>query len=221
MTKMHKILLEFLSAFLIIAVTFGIITKLSYVQVNADNAIVSYVSTVDEFIYDRLDKDDILKQLEKVECAFIVTVKHSEKTYQCTKTTVVVDRASKGDSSLEGKEIIIYEPNFIDYYKTNNTMRYYDINCFNNLMQENKQYLVFCDEMNYAESYKKTLTSKEFKVDIELKLYSFPINEDIKHIEDISKDRFSEVATYDYFCFSESQANHLEDIRNEVFEKYL
>ena len=220
MTKTHKILLCSASAVLVFSIIFGIITRLSYVDVDFEKALTAmYIPNDDEFINEYYSKEEILKQLDQSANIFLVTIKNSKNTYQCTETTAVVDRVLRGNQSLTDKEIIIYEQNFIAYYKENQSLLYHSINPINKLMKINSKYLVFCENMDYTPSYKKTITREEFQIDFHNKIYSFPINKKINYIKNTSKNTLSDLAEYDYFCYSQNQAEHIEEIRAVIFKK--
>lgn len=223
MKKMHKILIPTICVLLIFSVILGLATRSSFVKIDSDDAIYRVLSQRDDedFINEDCKKSTVLKQLEKVKNVFAVTVKSTENTYQTTKTTVVIDNVIKGDAALKGKTAVIYEPNFFDYYRSSKNSFYRAVNYINNSMREDSRYLVFCDDLVYVESYKKSLTNPEFKINVVLILYSFPLEGEIGYIKNAEDTEYSNVNKYDYFCFSQAEAEHIDSIRKEVFGKYL
>lgn len=220
--KVYKISISIISVFLIFAIVFGIITRNSYANLDGDKAVFNVDESVDisKEVMKDLNSQAVIKELEEADSVFVVTVKNSEKIFECTKTTVTVDRVIKGDESNLKSNVIIYEPNF-NYSKKSKQQSYYFVNYLNNLMQENKQYLVFANKIEYSDSFQKTLDSYEYLVNIDWALYSFPIDNEIKCINSDKVEFYEDVKHYDYFCYSDNQKNILEKIRTDVFNRYL
>lgn len=221
--KVYKVSVSIISVSLIFAVIFGIATRNSYARLDGDKAVFSVDESLDlsKETIKGLNSQKVIKDLKEADSVFVVTVKNSEKIYECTKTAVTVDRVIKGDESILKSNVIIYEPNFNYYPKNPKQQCYYFVNCLNNLMQENKQYLVFANKIKYSDSFQKTLDSYEYLVNIDWPLYSFPIDNEIKCINSDKVEFYEDVKHYDYFCYSDNQKNILEKIRTDVLNKYL
>lgn len=221
MTKTYKFAISVISVSLVVAVIFGVLTRSSYKHLDINNAVFSVeealelaTQNINEF-----SSQNILSELENEQAVFVVTVTKSENIYQCTKTTAIVDKVIKGDKAILNKSIVIYEPNFIYYY--HEQQHYYLANTLNNVMQVNKQYLLFVDKMKYTNAYQATLNNTEYIVDIDLHLYSFPINNPINYIKADDVSTYRDVKSYDYFCYSEEQRSILEKITLDVLNAYL
>lgn len=221
MSKTHKISFLIIIFSIIIAIIFGIITRSSYKYLDLDNAVFFANSDYSEEALSNLDSQKVLNQLSKANSVFVVKVKNSENIHQCTKATVSVEKVIKGDNEVLNSDVVIYEPNFIYYDKNSKEGNYFSVNTLNNQMQPNKQYLVFANKKVYSDSYQNTLDHFEYLVNIDWSLYSFPINNEIDYIQSNQITNYGNVKTYDYFCYTQKQRNILEEIRNNVLEKYI
>lgn len=226
MTKTAKICASVLSVAIIASVIFGIITRNSYINYDPDSAVV-YSSNVDvgKAAFSHISVENILQEVEKQDFAFLVTVKENEQIYEATKTTAVVDKVIKGDSSDLNREIVIHEPNFmcggVDYRTNESAYFYYSMNFVNNIMQPGKQYLVFVNKIPFVESFEKTLEKSEYDVKTEIPLYSFPVDTPVDYYLDRNETTYGKVKNYDYFCYTPEQRDMLENVRKAVLEKYL
>lgn len=222
MSNVHKISITVISLSLILAVVFGLVTRNSYKYFDPLDAVVENIEdVVEKVINSRVDSEMVFEQLNTADYAFIVTVKSSEFMYQATKTTVYIDKVLKGDTASLNKTVYLYEPNFIYNIRGSDECYYYFLNYINNLMQPDKQYLVFADRVEYSDSYQKTLENYEYQVEVDFELYSFPLEGEIKCIEPKGNMTYADVKSYDYFCYTQEQKDILENIRAEVFDKYL
>lgn len=224
MTKTAKICAAISSVAITAAVIFGIVTRMSYVKYNPDNA-VFFPERLGNEHFSKFTDDNVIKEVESQEFAFLVTIRENEFSHDITKTTAVVDKVVKGDSSDLKKEIVIWEPNFMQNgtaYDTNEPCYwYYTMNYINNIMQPGKQYLVFVNKVPFAEAYEKNLKKSEYIVSLELHFYSFPTNTPVNYYLSGNEKTYSEVKSYDYFCYTPEQRDTLENIRKAVLEKYL
>lgn len=222
MSNVHKISIAVISLSLILAVVFGLITKNSYKYFDPLDAVVlNTEDIVDEVMCSRIDSEIILEQLKSADYVFIATVKGSENIHEATKTTIYIDKVLKGDTASLNKTVYLYEPNFIYNLKGSDECNYYSLNHIDNLMQPDKQYLVFADRVDYSDSYQKTLDNYEYQVEIDFEIYSFPLEGEIECIEPKDNMTYADVKSYDYFCYTQEQKEILEEIRAEVFDRYL
>lgn len=226
MTKTAKICAAISSVAIIAAVIFGLITRNSYINYDPDSAVV-YSSDVDveKAVFSYISVENVLKEVEKQDFAFLITVKENEQIYEATKTTAVVEKVIKGNPSDLNKEIIIHEPNFmrdgVDYSTNEPAYFYYSMNYANNIMQPGKQYLVFVNKIPFVEAFEKTLEKSEYDVKTELPLYSFPVDTPVDYYLDRNETTYGKVKNYDYFCYTPEQRDILENTRKAVLEKYL
>lgn len=224
MTKAHKISFTIIAVTLSVACLIGIATRLSYKQSDSDEAIYySYNKQSNITVVEELNEKQVLYDLKNAESVFVVTVKKSERNYDTTKTTVHVNQVIKGDQNELDNDIVIYEANFFSYAKAIKQLYYYPINHINNLMQPDKEYLVFCEKIDYAESYQKTLVNTEYIVEWEWSLYSFPLEYEPNHISLNSDEnmKYKDFKDYDYICFNEKDAKKIDNIRKKVIAEYL
>lgn len=224
MTKAHKISLIIISVTLSVACLIGITTRLSYKYIDSDEAIYySHNKQSNIAVFEKLNKKQVSHDLKNAESVFVVTVKKSERNYNTTKATAQVNRVIKGDQNEFNNEIVIYEANFLDYSKTTKQLYYYPINHVNNLMQVDKEYLVFCEKIDYAESYKNALPNTEYIVEWDWSLYSFPLEYEAAYM-DVNSDedlRYKDFKDYDYICFNEKDAKKIDEIRKDILDEYL
>lgn len=218
MTKLHKALITIVSVLLVFAVVFGVVTRKSYKHVNPDDVMVNILNNSAAECVKDVEFNSLIKQLESRSCAFVVTVEKNEFVHQAEKTTVTVDKVIKGDTKIVNQKIVIFEPNHISYHYS---YSYYFINNVNNIMQPGKQYLVFPDKIKYSEEFEKTLEYQEYIIEWNLPLYSFPVNNKVERVPFTDIVPYRDIKNYDYFCYTEEEVNHLEDIRVKVLEKYL
>lgn len=238
MQKFYKLCYPLILGIVIAALVIGVATRISYRNISEDEAIYTiqenweYNKEADEMQYkglvvDNLVKDidekKILKELKsKKDCdIFIVEVKNHIKNYETTKTTATVKCVIKGDENELDNNIIIYEPNFFQYSVKNKNLFFYSVNTLNNLMIPQNEYLVFVERLNYDESYQKILSYNEYKVDVELTLYSFPLEYNCEFIEKESIKTYADFKHMDYICFNREQANKLDLIRKSVINEFI
>ena len=237
MQKFYKLCYPLILGIVIAALVIGVATRISYRNISEDEAIYTiqenweYNKEADEMQYkglvvDNLVKDiaeiKILKELKsKKDCnIFIVEVKNHIKNYETTKTTATVKCVIKGDENELNNNIIIYEPNFFQYSVKNKNLFFYSVNTLNNLMIPQNEYLVFVERLNYDESYQKILSYNEYKVDVELTLYSFPLEYNCEFIEKENIKTYADFKHMDYICFNREQANKLDLIRKSVIDEF-
>lgn len=238
MQKFYKLCYPLILGIVIAALVIGVATRISYRNISEDEAIYTiqenweYNKEADEMQYKGLvvdnlvkyiDEKKILKELKsKKDCdIFIVEVKNHIKNYETTKTTATVKCVIKGDENELDNNIIIYEPNFFQYSVKNKNLFFYSVNTLNNLMIPQNEYLVFVERLNYDESYQKILSYNEYKVDVELTLYSFPLEYNCEFIEKESIKTYADFKHMDYICFNREQANKLDLIRKSVINEFI
>lgn len=222
MSKLQKISLSIICFSIVFAVVLGIATRFSYKDIDFEKAEFLYTPEISAEIIENLSAENVIQAAEKCDAAFVATVKSSEISHEISKATVFVDMVVKGSENLAGREIIIYSyPHFLYKDYSEKILTLY-IGC-NNLIQEGKQYLIFADKVEYAKEYEETLKMPEYIVNNQTDhLYSFPLDgyrkEYITYFENI---HYSDIAKYDYICFTEEEANKLDGIRTEVLNYFL
>lgn len=222
MSKVHKISIAVMCISLVFAIVLGVLTRNSYQYFDRDNGVVTKEVEYTKKNIDKLTVEELIKKLKKVEFAFVVSVNESENISESTKVTATIDEIIKGDGEQIGNTIIIHEPNFFWYTKRSGENSYYYLNYVNNIMQKDKQYLVFVDKVEFSEAFQKTLKYTEYAVEVEDFLYAFPLNSSVEVIPSEPREvAYSEIKQYDYFCYSESDAEKLSEIKNAVLEYYL
>ena len=238
MQKFYKVCYPLILGVVIAALVIGVATRISYRNIPEEEAIYTiqehweYNKEADEMQYkglvvDNLVKDidekKILKELKsKKDCdVFIVKVKKHIKNYETTKTTATVKRVIKGDENELNNDIIIYEPNFFQYSVKNKNLFFYSVNTLNNLMIPENEYLIFVERLNYDEAYQKKLLNNEYKVDIDLTLYSFPLEYNCEFIEKEKIKTYTDFKHIDYICFNREQAHKLDFIRKNIIKEYI
>lgn len=222
MNKLSKICMSLLLFMLIVSVILGLFTKKSFVSINENEAVVEqHILNVNADVVNELNYEKIIKNLEKAKVAFVVTAIESEVIHQATKTVANVDKVLKGDKELTGKDIVLYDDNYISYRRETNKYTYRCMSNISNSMQPNKTYLIFADKIDYSELYAETLIYERFKVNTDYVIYSFPLDTVIEPIEVKDKLTYGDIKNYDYICFNEESADKLEQIKNSVLDEYL
>lgn len=222
MSVIHKISIAVMCFAMVFAVTLGVATRNSYQYFDRDKGVVTKEIKYTNKQIDELTVEKLVKKLKKVEFAFVVTVNDSENICESTKVTAVINEIIQGDGEQVGNTIVIHEPNFFWYTKRSGENSYYYVNYVNNIMQENKQYLVFVDKVEFSEAFQKTLKHTEYAVEVEDFLYAFPLNSTVNAIQSEPKEvTYNEIKEYDYFCYNKADAEKLNEIKNEVLEYFL
>ncbi len=222
MTKAHKISSIIIAIVMLIACIIGVATRLSYKVFDPNVAIYELENiNVNIEAIERIELESVLNDLEAAESVFVVYVKKSERCYQTTKVTTKVNKVIKGNPNEVDKKIVIYEPNFLDYSKSNKRLYYFPINHINNMMIENKEYLIFCNKIDYADSYQKTLKCNEYVVEWDWHLYSFPIEYEADYIVNRENLTYKDIKKFDYICFDLKDANKIDTIRKSILDEYL
>lgn len=238
MQKFYKVCYPLILGIVIGALVIGLATRISFRDISEDEAIytveeywelnkktdeLEYKGYVVDYLMNNINEEKILKELSsnKNYDVFVIEVKNHVKNYETTKTTAAVKRVIKGDKSELNKDIIIYEPNFFQYSAKNKSLIWYSVNTLNNLMIPKKDYLVFVERLNYDEAYQKNLIHNEYKVDVDLSLYSFPLEYNCEFVEESNLKTYADFKHLDYICFNREQAEKLDSIRKDVIDKYL
>lgn len=223
-----KSVLIFLSIIVVlVSVITGIVTRNSYQTFDTSEATYSVpYDKKDNYERDLPTLSEVKKEIKEAQNIFVVEIKEHEQSFKETRTHATVLNVVKGDNSLLGEEILIYEPNFFTYDKENDEYWYYSINNLNSIMGEGKKYLVFVNTVNYDTKYEEQLLMKEFCVtdyqsDYDPILYSFPLDEKIAYLDGEKATSYDYVSDYDWLCYTEEQAKLLEEIRQTIIEKYL
>lgn len=240
-----KLSLVFICVLAVCLMCIAVICKMSYVR-EFDISSARYM-VGDEYktLFDDIEPDAVVLGFGEQDNIFLVSVEKSENFYKETKTTVRVEKVLKGDKSVEGQDVVIYEMCRFDYAdrRKDTYFCFYSPNSWNNIMRVGERYLVSVNNFDYSEEYEKTLTLKEFSaLDYMIGLYSVPVDSEITFIDpnlivtDTSKSEVSGgimiinfedmglykyVKDYDWFCYTEEQAELLEEIRQTILEKYL
>ena len=237
MQKFYKLCYPLILGIVIAALVIGVATRISYRNISEDEAIYTiqenweYNKEADEMQYKGLVVDNLVKDIDEKKILkelkskkdfniLIVEVKNHIKNYETTKTTATVKCVIKGDENELNNNIIIYEPNFFQYSVKNKNLFFYSVNTLNNLMIPQNEYLVFVERLNYDESYQKILSYYEYKVDVELTLYSFPLEYNCEFIEKEKIKTYADFKHMDYICFNREQANKLDLIRKSVIDEF-
>ncbi len=187
----------------------GILTKHSFtdhIQLNnVDNYIVRYTpdDSIPEEDFDSLI-DTELEMLEHVN--LIAKVKFTGQRvqkYECTLSTVDVLEVYRGDGTLKGKRINVYELNY--FHSEGLYMNYTNLN----LMKQGREYYVFMRKRDYMTEYQKKL--KYFEYYGYLNYFSIiPVEKNMEHYFTPGKKLcWSAVKDYDYICFSQQRIDFL------------
>ncbi len=220
MSKIHKISFSAIIVSLFFSIVLGVVTRNSYKYPDRDEGVILLDSEYSEEQIESLNAQWLIGKLEKNECVFVVSIKSSENIHESTKVVAVVEKTIKGNEEI-GEEIIIHEPNFFRYNKNSDELSYFCVNWVNNLMSVGKQYLVFVNKVEFSNAYQQTLLRNEYVVPVSQSLYSFPINDTIKYMNFDGVQKYNSVKDYNYFCYSEANAEKLNEIKNEVLEYFL
>lgn len=228
MNKFKTALLSFTALFLVFAVVLGIVTRNSYKEFESYDEVEFDVSTFEmrtDSLFEHLNKKRLLSNLKKAENAFVVTVLDHNRVSYATQTIVHVDEVIKGDKTVKGTSILIYGDGYIEYSKNSKTFYYSTVySPLNNIMKTGESYLVFCKSQEYHPEFQKKLKYKEFVTSINdatSEFYYFPLNYTKSYIDKKKVESYNDVKDMDYFCFTEEQADMVEDTVNLVLKTYL
>lgn len=136
---------------IIIAILGGIFTRLSYQDYSADAAEKIGGFTV---LLGGINLEYVWKSVPELEkgAEYVLKIKkigNSQYQYHATLSPVQVISFYKGDESLAGKCIYLYEPSFIDFKNGS----YFAVAGYN-MMLVDKEYIVFLNKRKFPEGYK-------------------------------------------------------------------
>lgn len=225
MGRFKKVSVILVSLMLVFSTVLGFVTKNSFNAVeDTDQAkIDSEMCDIIESINNKISLKKVKKQINKTECAFVVTVKENLRYYEATKTLVHIDKVIKGDEAYSDTDVYIYELNYIQYFDYTDRVAYRFNTYVNNIMSPGRQYLVFCDRLYYDESYQENIKFFEFNIDWRKisYIYSFPIEKNIDWIAGKEDVTYADFKYLDYLCMNKEQAEKLESIRASILKEYL
>lgn len=217
-----------LSAVILIALIFGIITRNSYSTLSHNENELSKAqiqlsedwSGEYNYIYSNVDYDMALAELEQSEYIFYAKCIDSEVCYNCIKYTMEVIKTIKGDIEESSNEIILYQLISFDFSKQGITF----VSPDNSLPLKNeKEYLIFTNKRNYYETYQNTLDKNEYSLCLS---GAFPtaliVNESQNKCINLNEIKeYSDIKDCYYMCFDETSLKNINEISQQIINHYL
>lgn len=224
----QKTIAIIISFIILIALIFGIITRISYLSLSQNKDELSKAkiqlskdwSEEYNYIYSNIDYNMALAELEQSQYIFYAKCIESEVCYNCIKYKIDVTKTIKGDVKETTKEIILYQFTFFDFSKQGVTF----VSVDNSLpLKEGKEYLLFANKKDYYEEYQKTLDKNEYSLCLS---GSFPtaliVNENQdEYINILQVKKYSDIENLYYMCFDESSLNNINKVSKQIVNHYL
>lgn len=223
--KASRIAAIILISFIIFCVAVSIATKIS-IQKSVND-----FNTLENLIIEHTFEDSSLSQIKSTEknlktAQTIVVAKFTGKrqsTHYATLSTVEVERVIKGDSSLKGKQINVYENNALGADRTKMYLRNFTAN---NFFENGKSYLIFANKLDdYDSEYKriKNIKNDEYAM-TDYYLSCFCVDETDSKILDYDKENIIDFKDYydsEFIVFSEKQKEQIYKFKSKILKEYL
>ncbi len=210
-------------ALIMFAILGGLLTKLSYKDYNAhaQEKLGSYSVAQLSFHLENIECESVIQLVAESE--YIFKVKKIDKSiflYQTTFTPVRVMHVYKGDVSLTGAQVFIFEPAFAIF----ETERYYPVSSYN-LMLEGKDYLVFLCKRKYPEGYTANdIERNSFIYTTNSALSKYLLNNDFqKEILIAGNDgliKYDEIKDFEIITWEDEQLDYYNSFKKEVITLY-
>ena len=182
----------------------AILTRLSYT-----NGKDRYINEVDDFSVGIFLPDEekvkVRSNLNKLENESDLIIKANmtsrvQELEEYTLSEVKIIEVYKGDPSLVGEKIKIYEPAIFIYYH-----QQYSSTDFYNLMDVNREYILFLKPLNYPKelNIKKEQTNSYFLSSTTYGKYDINSNNQIPVITDYEKVKYRDVKSLDIITNNE------------------
>ncbi|MBO8170240.1 MAG: hypothetical protein H0Z35_13855 [Thermoanaerobacteraceae bacterium] len=213
---------------IIIAILGALFTRLSYKDYAADAAekiggFRVLLSGID------LENNDwkSFQQLKK-EAEYVLKIKkigESKYQYQTVLSKVQVINVYKGDQSLVGKYIYIYEPSFFDFKN-----KFYFVTGGYNIMLSNKEYIVFLNKRKFPEGYKPDAVEQNsflFTTNngSSNALGKYLLNNNFQsEVLDLSNERYiqyDDIRDLEVIATEKDQLEYYNNFKKQVLESYL
>ncbi len=223
--KANRIATIIFVIFLILCVAVSIATKISI------RKSISDFDTAENLIIENIFEDSSLGQIKSTEknlksSQTIVVAKFTgdrQSTHYATLSTVEVERVIKGDSSLKGKQINVYENNALSADRRKMYLRNFTPN---NFFEKDKSYLIFTNKLDdYDGEYKriKNIKNDEYAM-TDYYLSCFCIDETDSQILDCNKENIIDYKDYsgsEFIVFSEKQKEQIYKFKSKILKEYL
>lgn len=226
-TVFQKISVSIISALCILTVMFGLFNRQSYNLITTDNSafdnaiLYDYISFEEEEnnFSESIDVEYINSQLQDADTIIVGTVKDIKNQYECLRYTINIDKIIKGKNINIHETVVLYEySHFI--LNENNELAYYQTVTKNLPLQNNQQYLIFAERLEYENDYQQTLKHKEFRIfDAEINTFCLTNNQ-----EDALKSnakQFKDFKNNEYICFSSKALDNINSIKQKIIDMYL
>lgn len=215
---------------IILAILGGIFTRLSYQDYGADAAekIGGFEVLVSGICLEYNDWQN-LQQIKK-EAEYILKVKktgESKYQYHTILSMVQVIDVYKGDESLAGEHIYLYEPSFIDFKN-----KFYFVAVGYNMMLSDKEYILFLNKRKFPEGYRPNaveqnsflLTTNNGFSDA---LGKYLLNNSFQsEVLDLSNERnikikYDDIRDLEVVATGKDQLEYYNNFKKQVLELYL
>ena len=209
---MKKVFWLAVIALVFIGFAVGFVTQRSF-------KVESYQNIDGYSVYPRplyFDEEELADEIDKVDfiAEVIFTGERFTAYYGC-KSIVEVECVFRGDTSLVGKCIAVFEPNYFE----NNPDDYRLISNFN-LMQTNQSYYVFLLKRKYMDAYQNSLQYYEFMP--YPKNFSIMSKTTTSHVPlDSNKIYyFKDISEYEFVFTSEDEFEKVKTFKESLIDKY-
>lgn len=226
-TILQKTSVSVISALCILMTVFGIFNKQSYNAITTDHSAFDNAVLLDYTDFEEeennfsesIDAEYMNSQLQDADTIFVATIKDIKNQYECLQYTIHIDRIVKGENININETAVLYEySHFI--LNENNELAYFQTVTKNLPLQNDKQYLIFAESLEYEKDYQETLKYKEFKIfDAEIDTFCLTDNQ-TKALNSHAK-QYRDFKNNEYICFSQKALDNINSIKKTIIDIYL
>ncbi len=226
-TAFQKTTLSIISVLCILTSVFGIFNKQSYNSITTDNSafdnavLYDYVSFEEDEnnFSESIDAEYINNQLQGADTIFVATVKDVNNQYECLRYTINIDKIVKGKNININETVVLYEySHFI--LNENNELAYFQTVTKNLPLQNDKQYLIFAESLEYEKGYQETLKHKEFRI-FDAEIDTFCLTDNQTKVLNSNAKQYKDLKNNEYICFSQKSLDNINSIKKKIIDIYL
>lgn len=174
-----------------------------------------------------MEYDHVIETLNDAPTVFVVQFLERENAHEGMRSTVKVKQVLKGDTTMEGQEVILYENNYFATFEKKPWKLHYINSNPANLMNTTDDYLVFAEEKIMDDAYIKIDDRRQFSqyCDVNEIIALFNISKGpqttFNNPDTALKLTYSEIQDQQFVSFSQKSLDNLNNIKNTIISEYF